>query len=109
MLKVGIIGVGNMGKHHARIFAEHPEVGEVYIFDRDKELAKEIANKHGIYYAMPRESITDFLSLELDLIVIATPTTTHARYLEEVLDNTNAYVLVEKPIVTHPVFLEYLE
>ena len=61
MLKVGIIGVGNMGKHHARIFAEHPEVGEVYIYDRDKELAKEIAEKHGIKHIMPGETILDFL------------------------------------------------
>ncbi|KUJ99670.1 MAG: Oxidoreductase, partial [Thermococcales archaeon 44_46] len=48
MLRVGVIGVGNMGFHHARIYSELAKEGKaklVGVADANFERAKEVAEK----------------------------------------------------------------
>ncbi|HNJ43908.1 MAG TPA: Gfo/Idh/MocA family oxidoreductase, partial [Acidobacteriota bacterium] len=43
MLKVGVIGVGFLGRHHARIYASLPDVTLVGVCDTREQAGKEIA------------------------------------------------------------------
>src|SRR5208283_1300530 len=93
MLKVGVIGVGYLGQHHARIFAELDDVRMVAVADTDGERAGEIAVKYGC------KAYTDYRRLldEVDAVSIVTPTTFHyAVAMDCILAGKD--ILIEKPI-----------
>ena len=48
MLKIGVIGLGSMGKNHARVCSEIENVDLVGVADVDKETAKNIAKRFHI-------------------------------------------------------------
>ena len=43
-IKAGVIGVGAIGKNHARIYSEIDSADLVAVFDSDTDAAKEIVN-----------------------------------------------------------------
>ena len=45
MIKCGVIGVGHMGKHHARILSELPECKLIGVCDINRDKGQNIANK----------------------------------------------------------------
>jgi predicted dehydrogenase len=93
MLKVGVIGVGHLGKHHARIYSELDDVQLVGVADVLADRAESIASQYG---ARAFVDYADMLA-QVDAVSIAVPTQMHASIgidcLERGLD-----VLVEKPI-----------
>ncbi len=92
-MRVGVIGVGHLGQHHARVYSEIPGIELVGIFDSDPARATEIAERHGTRaFASPDELID-----RVDAISIVTPTPKH---LESALPFLAAGkgVLVEKPL-----------
>ncbi len=94
MIKAGVIGLGAMGKHHARIYSQLPDVELAGVADVDAELASSIARRHD------SKSFTDYHELlrqGLDVVSIAVPTSLHR---DVVLATAEAgiNVLVEKPI-----------
>lgn len=95
-LKVGVIGVGSMGSHHARVYAGLPEVELVGVADADWERAKEIAAKHG---TRPLNQTT--LLKGVDAVSVVVPTRYHAAVVREALE-ADTHVLVEKPFVDDP-------
>ena len=56
MLNVAIVGTGNIGNTHAKVYAAHPEVKIVAVCDAIPEKAKEAAEKYGAqgFTALPR-------------------------------------------------------
>jgi predicted dehydrogenase len=94
-VKVGVIGVGHVGKHHARLYAELPGVELVAVVDIQKPRAEEIA---GIYKTIP---FTDYRELfdGVDAVSLAIPTVDHARVGVDLLEH-GIDVLVEKPIAS---------
>lgn len=95
-LKVAVIGVGNMGRHHARNYYEMRESNLVAICDIDPgkaELAKQY--KCAFY--------TDFRVMlkkeKVDALSIAVPTKHHYALAMYCIKNKK-HVLVEKPIAT---------
>ena len=92
-IRVGVVGVGALGQHHARTYAAMPDVELVGVVDALPGRAAEIAGPLGT------AAFTDYQSLfgRVDAVSIATPTTTHAAIGQEFL-NAGADVLVEKPI-----------
>jgi predicted dehydrogenase len=91
-LKVGVVGVGHLGKEHARIYRELPESELVGISDSDpakQEKAKELGTA---YYQNPKELIG-----KVDAVSIATPTSTHYAVAKEFL-KAGIHTLIEKPI-----------
>ena len=46
-LRVGVVGVGHLGQHHARIYAQNPACELTAIVDRSKERALKMARQHG--------------------------------------------------------------
>ena len=95
-LLVAAIGVGSLGRHHARNYAELAADGRVElvgICDADAETAESIATQHGC------ESLTDWRDLlgKVDAVSIATPTETHCEIACAFLES-GVHALVEKPI-----------
>ena len=93
MLKVGVIGVGHLGSHHARIYSQLDGVELVGVADLLRERAESAAAAHGGL------AVTDFRELlsEVDALSIAVPTEDHAAVGLECL-SAGVDLLVEKPI-----------
>ena len=47
-IKTAVIGVGSMGKNHARLYAELPNVDFAAVSDTNSELAEQTARKYGV-------------------------------------------------------------
>ena len=95
-LRVGVVGVGSMGSHHARVYAGSPGVDLVGVADADWERATEVAEKHGTR-ALNRGT----LFRAVDAVSVVVPTRFHATIVREALE-ADAHVLVEKPFVDDP-------
>jgi predicted dehydrogenase len=93
MTRVGVVGVGHLGQHHARIFAAMEGVTLVGVADTNRPRAEEIAARHG---TQPFTSATDLMPL-VDAVTIAVPTVSHLEVAAPFLERRKA-VLVEKPI-----------
>lgn len=92
-MRAGVIGVGHLGQHHARIYTELQNIELVSIYDTDKERAKEIAEKHS---CDSYDNLDDLLT-NADIVSIASPTQSHYEYSQYCVEQ-GKHVLVEKPI-----------
>ncbi|NCX47649.1 MAG: gfo/Idh/MocA family oxidoreductase [Verrucomicrobia bacterium] len=92
-VKVGVAGVGHMGKEHARIYSELQEVELVGVHDSNPDTARKIAAKCKTRAFGSLEEMVD----AVDAASIVTPTTTHLAIAEPFLKR-GKHVLVEKPI-----------
>lgn len=92
-LRLGIAGLGHIGKNHARILAALPECELAAVFDTNAELAREIAATYGTRAAASLEEFAD----AVNAATIATPTPTHFPIAEQLL-KAGKHLLVEKPI-----------
>jgi len=96
VVKVAVLGVGGLGQHHARIYAEMEQAGDVEfvgLYDPNLERAREIAEKNGV---RALESMEVALK-QADGVSIVTPTVTHHELASKLL-KAGCHVLVEKPI-----------
>jgi len=96
MLRVGVVGVGNMGYHHARIYSELSKEGKVEfvgVADANLERAKEVASQ------FKTRAFGDYKELveRVDAVSIAVPTSLHKQVALEFIEH-GVNVLVEKPI-----------
>lgn len=96
LTKAGVIGVGSMGRHHARVYSELPNVDLVGVFDVDDEAAAGIAERYGT-----RAFDMDDLLDAVDVASIAVPTAYHFDVARECIER-GVDVLVEKPFVGDP-------
>ena len=95
MLNAAVIGIGSMGKNHARIYAELDNVNLAALADTNETLVNELAEK---YNAKAYTDYKDMLKNEkLDLVSIAVPTKKHKEVALEAI-NKKINVLIEKPI-----------
>jgi predicted dehydrogenase len=90
--RVAVIGVGALGKHHARILAQLPDVELAGIVDINEARAREIA---GLVNA-PVASAAEMLH-RVDAVTVAVPTESHLAVAMPFLHRGTA-VLVEKPL-----------
>ncbi|MBU1135189.1 MAG: Gfo/Idh/MocA family oxidoreductase [Nanoarchaeota archaeon] len=94
MLKTAVIGVGNMGKHHARVYTEL-DSELVAVSDPDEKRGKEIAEKFSCkYYSDYKEMLE---KEKIDAVSVAVPTKFHKDVCLYCIEN-GKHVLVEKPI-----------
>ena len=96
-IKVAALGVGHLGQHHARIYAEHPDAELVAIADPDEVRGREIAKKHKTRWVADYKEIAD----EIEAASIAVPTIYHYELAKDLLMR-GVHCMVEKPI-THTV------
>jgi len=92
-VKVGVIGVGHLGRFHAEKFARMEEAELRGVVDIREERAREIAEKYGTAW------FTDFRKLlpEVEALSIVTPTITHFEIAKECL-LAGKHLFIEKPI-----------
>ncbi|MBF0464689.1 MAG: Gfo/Idh/MocA family oxidoreductase [Nitrospirae bacterium] len=94
-LKVGVIGTGYFGKHHARVLSEIKNANLVAVSDINLSSAEEIGSRLNVkVYENFRE-----LLKQVEAVVIATPTATHYNIAMECM-NEGVHLFVEKPIAS---------
>ena len=91
-LRVAVVGVGHLGKNHARIYSAMPGVRLECVVDSDKKRAADIAAAYGCRYFCSIEEMP-----EVDAASIAVPTTEHYSIGIKLL-NKGVNLLIEKPI-----------
>lgn len=94
-LRLGVVGVGHLGRHHARILAGLPEVELVGVADVRIEQARHVAEPLGVPAYDDYRSLID----RVDAISIAVPTTLHCEVASEFLGR-GIHALVEKPLAS---------
>jgi len=95
MLKVAVIGVGNMGKNHARVYSELNNCDLVAISDLDEEKGKALSERYKCrFYKDYKEMLNNE---EIDAVSIAVPTKQHKDVALDVI-NRKIHLLLEKPI-----------
>lgn len=92
MLKIGIVGVGHLGKFHLNNWLEIEGVEVVGFFEPNDETAQQVIEKYGI---KRYEDADVFLDL-CNAIDIVTPTTYHYEWCEKAIKK-GRHVFVEKP------------
>ena len=93
-IKVGVAGVGAMGKNHARVLASLGEdVKLAAIFDLDRARAEELAAQ---YQTHAVTNLDEFASM-VDAAAVAVPTVAHREVAGFLLEK-GKHVLVEKPL-----------
>jgi predicted dehydrogenase len=93
--RIGVIGVGHLGQHHARLLASIEGVELVGVVDTNRARAEDIAAKYG---GLPFSDSRDLLS-RVDAVTIAAPTLAHVELALPFLDAGIA-TLIEKPIAS---------
>ncbi len=94
-IRVGVVGVGNLGQHHARVYAELPECELVGVADVDPKALQRITRQFKV------SGYTDYRELfgKVDACSIVVPTVLHHALARDFLEH-GVHVLVEKPITT---------
>jgi len=92
-LPVGVIGVGSLGFHHARLLREVPGARMVGVYDVDTRRAAEVSEQLGVRAF--REM--DDLLREVEGAVVAVPTTDHAEVALSAIER-RVGLLIEKPL-----------
>ena len=93
MLKVGVFGVGHLGKFHLNNWKEIKAAELVGFYDPEDSVAREVADK----YQLPRFTSPDSLIDACDLIDIVAPTPLHFSLCEKAI-RKGKHVFVEKPL-----------
>lgn len=94
-LKVGVIGVGALGRHHARLYAQNPKVEVVGIYDVVREGAEKVGAEFNLKVFPDWKDLAD----QCQALSVAVPANYHASTTIPLLD-LKKHVLVEKPIAS---------
>jgi len=92
-LRVAVIGVGHLGRHHARILSALPQVELVAVVDTNRARAEEIAAANGTRALFDAKALAG----RVDAVTIAVPTERHRDVALPFLESRVA-ALVEKPL-----------
>ncbi len=92
-LRVGVVGVGTMGRHHVRLVGQSPGVTLAGFYDPDPARADEICRLYGC----PCFNSLDELIDSTDALTVAAPTSLHVEIGERCLER-GLHLLMEKPL-----------
>jgi predicted dehydrogenase len=96
MIRVGVVGVGEMGKNHARIYRDIPDIELVGVADTNSHLAQRVAE---CYQTVPYTDFRELLNQGINAVSIAVPTVFHREIAIEAARH-GVDILVEKPIAS---------
>jgi len=94
-IKTCVIGVGSMGRNHARIYWEMPDVSLVGVADANESLSESIAHQYSTNCYTDYRKMLD--EQRPEAVTICVPTSSHVEVGLEVIKR-GIHVLVEKPI-----------
>ena len=93
-IKIGVVGVGHLGQHHAKHFKLLKNIDLVGVYDTDLNRGKDIAGQYGTkFYDNP----SDLMQI-CDGVSVVTPTETHYDVAKMAIENFDCHVFIEKPI-----------
>ncbi len=96
-LRVGVVGVGHLGQHHARVYADLPDCVLAGVMDINANRAKQIAERLGTKAYSELGPLLE----RVDAMSVAVPTSAHYSVVQTCL-HAGVHVLVEKPIAVTP-------
>lgn len=94
MIRFGVLGAGRIGKVHAATIAANPKAKLAYVADAYPAAAEQLAAQTGAKVASVEDIIA---SSEVDAVLIATPTPSHADLIEAA-SKAGKHILCEKPV-----------
>lgn len=92
-LKVGLLGLGRMGRNHLRVLKMLSGVDLAFIYDTDIAGGEALAAEKGVVFARDLEAAMT----TADALIICTPTVTHREYIHRAADQVR-HLFVEKPL-----------
>jgi predicted dehydrogenase len=92
-LKIGLLGLGRMGRNHLRVLSMLSGVSLEFVYDLDEVASRAIAAGAGVRFV---DDLDAALRL-VDAVVICTPTVTHAKYMRDAAEHVR-HIFVEKPL-----------
>ncbi|HEY3875433.1 MAG TPA: Gfo/Idh/MocA family oxidoreductase [Candidatus Kapabacteria bacterium] len=95
MLRIGIAGVGHLGRIHAKLWKEVDGVAVAGLFDGNPAVASAVSNETGIPDFADYPSLLD----RVDALSIVTSTPSHYEIAKQAIQ-MGKHVLIEKPITT---------
>ncbi|MFC6836135.1 Gfo/Idh/MocA family protein [Halomarina ordinaria] len=93
-VRAGVVGVGSIGQHHARNYANLSGAELVGVVDTDVDRAAGVAEEYGTTACS-----LDELFASVDAVSVAVPTTHHHQVASTAIDR-GVHVLVEKPLAS---------
>lgn len=94
MLKIGVLGLGHLGKIHLKLLLLLPELFEVVgIYDLDKEVALKVSNE---FKVRAFDQVSELVE-SVDCIDVVTPTINHFAAASQVL-RSRKHLFIEKPL-----------
>jgi predicted dehydrogenase len=98
-MRIGLIGYGGMGKHHARQIAANPALELVAVADAAAEARQQAAEAHGVATFSSEEEL--LAEADVEGVVIAAPTVLHGPLIRTAAA-AEKHVFSEKPLCLHP-------
>ena len=93
MVRIGVIGVGHIGAHHARIYSQIPDVRLVAVVDTDQKRREKVAREYSTTGYANHVDILD----KVDAVSVVVPTHLHYPVAKDFLEK-GVHCLIEKPI-----------
>ncbi|MDP7006145.1 MAG: Gfo/Idh/MocA family oxidoreductase, partial [Phycisphaerales bacterium] len=97
-IRCAVVGVGRMGRHHARVYSQMDGVDFVGVVDQDESRRNDIVEEWG---GKPFATVEELIGNDelpgVDAVTIATPTVYHLEAAEPLLERGVA-CLIEKPL-----------
>ncbi len=94
-VRFGVIGLGNMGRHHVRVLSELPEVELVAVADQSDAALELVRRSRKVRTYLGYEEMLD--RERLDAVVVAVPTSLHEKVAMTAIER-RLHVLIEKPL-----------
>lgn len=103
MLKIGVVGIGRMGRYHVNILSSLENVEFTAVCDADEEAVKSVSEQYKV------KGFTDYQKFlkTVDAVVVAVPTFLHYKFASQALEQ-GKHVLIEKPITKTVYYAEKL-
>jgi predicted dehydrogenase len=92
-VRIGLLGLGQMGRNHLRILGMLKDVDLAFVHDANVEHCQTLAAQHDVVAVQDVETA----AAGVDAVVVCTPTTTHADYIRRLAPLVKA-MFVEKPL-----------
>lgn len=96
MIRMGLIGVGRMGRYHLNLYDEISDIHKTAVCDANQDVIDSLLLPSEVFTTTNFKDILD----KVDAVTIAVPTKYHYEIAKECL-NAGKHVLVEKPITTN--------
>lgn len=94
-IKVAVIGVGHMGREHARVYSTLEEAELTGVYDIDQTIGRRVAQQHNCQLFNTLDQALE----AAEAVTISTPTVSHFEIASKFLDR-GKHVLLEKPMTS---------